>query len=130
MSMRVSIPSSVVGQYERFSRYNSPYPAHDAGCAVDLYPAGEMAVSPVAGGITLTRGRELQVWTRQSPVGRPLRVATTLLYCSAIPFFTALLYRSLLLYYTVLYRSAIPFFTALLYRSLTLFFKLHSTVAS
>lgn len=52
--MRVSIPSSVVGQYERFSRYNSPYPAHDAGCAVDLYPAGEMAVSPVAGVIRET----------------------------------------------------------------------------
>jgi len=47
--MHVRLPSSVVGQYERFSRYNSPYPAHDAGCAVDLYPAGEVAVSPVAG---------------------------------------------------------------------------------
>ena len=47
--MSVRLPSSVVDQYERFSRYNSPYPAHDAGCAVDLYPAGETAVSPVAG---------------------------------------------------------------------------------
>ena len=47
--MRVCLPSSVVCQYERFSRYNSPYPAHDAGCAVDLYPGRDEAASPVAG---------------------------------------------------------------------------------
>ena len=47
--MHVRLPSSVVGQYERFSRYNSPYPAHDAGRAIDLYPGDEEAVSPVAG---------------------------------------------------------------------------------
>ena len=53
--MPVSLPSSVVGRYERFSRYNSPYPAHDGGRAVDLYPADETAVSPVAGVVRETR---------------------------------------------------------------------------
>jgi hypothetical protein len=51
----VSLPADVVARYERFSRYNSPYPAHDAGCAVDLYPGSDDAPSPVEGEILETR---------------------------------------------------------------------------
>jgi hypothetical protein len=51
----VSLPADVVARYERFSRYNSPYPAHDAGCAVDLYPGDDDAPSPVAGEVLETR---------------------------------------------------------------------------
>ena len=47
----VTLPASVVARYDRVSRYNSPYPAHDRGCAVDLYPGpdADAAASPVAG---------------------------------------------------------------------------------
>jgi hypothetical protein len=47
----VSLPASTLAQYERFSLFNSPYPAHDRGRAVDLYPdrADPVAPSPVAG---------------------------------------------------------------------------------
>ncbi len=51
----VSLPSSVVGRYRRFSLYNSPYPAHDAGHGIDLYPASNVGVSPVAGEVLDTR---------------------------------------------------------------------------
>ena len=53
----VTLPESVVSCYERFSLYNSPYPAHDRGCAVDLYPgeSGGPAPSPVAGRVLDTR---------------------------------------------------------------------------
>ena len=51
----VSLPSSVVGRYRRFSLYNSPYPAHDAGHGIDLYPASNVGVSPVAGEVGDTR---------------------------------------------------------------------------
>ena len=48
--MAVTLGDEVLGQYRRFSLYNSPYTAHDRGCAVDLYPAGDDAApSPVAG---------------------------------------------------------------------------------
>jgi hypothetical protein len=45
----VSIPADVVERYRRFSRFNSPYPAHDRGRAVDLYPGDGVGRSPVAG---------------------------------------------------------------------------------
>ena len=51
----VALPESLLSQYARFSLYNSPYPAHDAGCAIDLYPGTlrdgrtTAAPSPVAG---------------------------------------------------------------------------------
>lgn len=45
----VTISRSIVSQYERFSIYNSPYPAHDSGCAIDLYPGTDIATSPVSG---------------------------------------------------------------------------------
>jgi hypothetical protein len=51
----VSLPADVVARYERFSLYNSPYPAHGAGCAVDLYPGSDAAPSPVAGEILETQ---------------------------------------------------------------------------
>lgn len=51
----VGLPSDVLYQYERFSLYNSPYPAHDTGCAIDLYPGDDEALSPVSGDILATR---------------------------------------------------------------------------
>ncbi|MFB6191719.1 MAG: hypothetical protein ABEI11_00175 [Haloarculaceae archaeon] len=56
----VSLPRATVRRYERFSLYNSPYPAHDRGRAIDLYPgAGSgtraTAASPVAGDVLETR---------------------------------------------------------------------------
>jgi hypothetical protein len=58
--MAVTLPESVLERYPRLSQYNSPYVAHDAGCAVDLYPeAGPRratsAPSPVAGEVLDTR---------------------------------------------------------------------------
>jgi hypothetical protein len=46
-----TLGDALLARYERFSLYNSPYPAHDRGCAVDLYPdrADDLAPSPVAG---------------------------------------------------------------------------------
>ena len=51
----VTLSGDVVGRYERFSLYNSPYPAHDRGRAVDLYPGTGEAPSPVAGEVLETR---------------------------------------------------------------------------
>jgi len=45
----VTLPASSLDQYRRFSLYNSPYPAHDHGCAIDLYPSSNRGRSPVAG---------------------------------------------------------------------------------
>lgn len=53
--MAVTIPHEVLVRYRRFSRHNSPYPAHDSGCAIDLYPAGNDGVSPVSGTVRETR---------------------------------------------------------------------------
>ncbi len=59
--MVVTLPPSFLTQYERFSLYNSPYRAHDSGCAIDLYP-GRLrdgrptgAPSPVSGTVLETR---------------------------------------------------------------------------
>ncbi|WP_135829466.1 hypothetical protein [Halorussus halobius] len=65
----VTVGPNALERFPRFSLYNSPYAAHDEGCAVDLYPHegdwrktgddGESratrAPSPVAGEVTLTR---------------------------------------------------------------------------
>lgn len=51
----VTLPGPVVRRYDRVSLYNSPYPAHDAGCAIDLYPRRETAPSPVTGEVLATR---------------------------------------------------------------------------
>ena len=65
-SMAVTLPADVLGRYRRFTLYNSPYAAHDHGCAVDLYPGDAthpdpedgdsvLAPSPVAGEVVETR---------------------------------------------------------------------------
>lgn len=53
----VTLGWPVLSQYHAFTRYNSPYPAHDDGRAIDLYPAVG-APSPVAGTVvdTITVG--------------------------------------------------------------------------
>jgi hypothetical protein len=51
----VTVPASTLANYRRFSLYNSPYAAHDHGCAVDLYPEGNQGLSPVAGEVVDTR---------------------------------------------------------------------------
>lgn len=52
--MVVTLSASLLARYPRLSLYNSPYAAHDRGCAIDLYPA-EGAPSPVAGEVLDTR---------------------------------------------------------------------------
>jgi len=51
----IRLPAPVCREYRRLSLYNSPYPAHDRGCAVDLYPASNRGLSPVAGEVLETR---------------------------------------------------------------------------
>ena len=52
--MAVTLSAATLAHYRRFSLYNSPYPAHDGGCAVDLYPATNEGYSPVAGRVLAT----------------------------------------------------------------------------
>jgi hypothetical protein len=60
---RVRLPERALEPFVRFSLYNSPYPAHDRGCAVDLYrdPGREndVAPSPVAGEVLATHERRV-----------------------------------------------------------------------
>lgn len=49
----VTLDGAVLSHYRAFTRYNSPYPAHDEGRAIDLYPATG-APSPVAGTVVDT----------------------------------------------------------------------------
>jgi hypothetical protein len=51
----VSLSPAVLDRYRHFSLYNSPYPAHDAGHGIDLYPETNVAVSPVSGEVLDTR---------------------------------------------------------------------------
>lgn len=53
--MAVTVPADVLRRYYRFSLYNSPFAAHDEGCAIDLYPEGARAPSPVAGEVLDTK---------------------------------------------------------------------------
>ncbi|MDS0281953.1 hypothetical protein [Haloarcula onubensis] len=53
--MAVTVPRGVLAQYYRFSLYNSPFAAHDEGCAIDLYPEGDRAPAPVAGEVLDTK---------------------------------------------------------------------------
>jgi hypothetical protein len=59
----VTLPESVFEPFVRYSLYNSPYPAHDEGCAVDLYldpeRDHETAPSPVAGTVLDTVSRRV-----------------------------------------------------------------------
>jgi hypothetical protein len=57
--MAVTLGWDVLSRYRRFSLYNSPFVAHDRGCAIDLYPGDErhteeVAPSPVAGEVIET----------------------------------------------------------------------------
>ena len=49
----VTLDADVLQRYAAFSRFNSPYPSHDDGRAIDLYPT-EGAPSPVAGEVVET----------------------------------------------------------------------------
>jgi len=53
--MAVTVSRAVLHRYYRFSLYNSPFDAHDEGCAIDLYPEGRRAPSPVAGEVLDTK---------------------------------------------------------------------------
>jgi hypothetical protein len=53
--MAVTVPESTLRRYYRFSLYNSPFDAHGEGCAIDLYPEGGRAPSPVAGDVIDTK---------------------------------------------------------------------------
>ena len=53
--MVVTVPEGVLHQYYRISLYNSPFAAHDDGCAIDCYPEGGNAPSPVAGTVLDTK---------------------------------------------------------------------------
>ena len=59
-SMAVTLGRDALAQYRRFSLYNSPFVAHDHGCAIDCYPGDEWhpvetAPSPVAGEVMETK---------------------------------------------------------------------------
>jgi hypothetical protein len=51
----VTLPAESLAPFRRLSLYNSPYPAHDEGCAVDLYPDSNDGISPVSGVVRATR---------------------------------------------------------------------------
>jgi len=51
----VTLGASVLERFAALSLYNSPYPAHDAGHAIDLYPGDGGAPSPVAGEVVETK---------------------------------------------------------------------------
>ncbi|QKY20093.1 hypothetical protein B4589_006760 [Halolamina sp. CBA1230] len=51
----VPLPDTLLARYARFSCYNSPYPAHDRGCAVDLYPDDGTAPAPLSGEVVEAR---------------------------------------------------------------------------
>ncbi|MEZ3116837.1 hypothetical protein RYH80_13045 [Halobaculum sp. MBLA0147] len=53
--VQVTLLRAVVERYRRFSVYNSPYPAHDRGHGIDLYPETNVAAAPVAGEVLDTR---------------------------------------------------------------------------
>jgi hypothetical protein len=65
-TMPVTLPADVLDRYRRVTLYNSPFIAHDHGCAVDLYPGDAThpdpgdgppvdAPAPVAGEVLDTR---------------------------------------------------------------------------
>jgi hypothetical protein len=54
-TMAVSLSRDVLFGYRRFSLYNSPYVAHEGGCAIDLYPEDNVAPSPVPGEVIDTQ---------------------------------------------------------------------------
>lgn len=75
-----TLGDALLARYERFSLYNSPYPAHDRGCAVDLYPDrdDERAPSPVAGEV-------LEVHERRVPAKAHAEVTDHVLLVAVDP---------------------------------------------
>jgi hypothetical protein len=59
----VTVGSRLLERFPRFSLYNSPYAAHEQGCAIDLYPHGGEA-QPASDG-------ELRGTKSLGPCGRP-----------------------------------------------------------
>jgi hypothetical protein len=55
--MAVTLGADTLARYRRFSLYNSPFVAHEEGCAIDLYPPADATTvpSPVAGEVVDTR---------------------------------------------------------------------------
>ncbi|WP_251341455.1 hypothetical protein [Haloplanus halophilus] len=51
----VTVPAATLSHFRRFSLFNSPYAAHDRGCAIDCYPESNRGLSPVAGTVVDTR---------------------------------------------------------------------------
>lgn len=53
----ITLSEPVLRRYKRFSLYNSPYPAHELGHAIDLYPESgtDAAISPVSGTVRSIR---------------------------------------------------------------------------
>lgn len=51
----MQLDEAALAPFPRFALYNSPYAAHRAGHAVDLYPGTDLAPSPVAGTVQETR---------------------------------------------------------------------------
>lgn len=54
-TVQVTLPAPSLDPFRRLSLYNSPYPAHDQGCAIDLYPDSNDGISPVSGTVRGTR---------------------------------------------------------------------------
>jgi hypothetical protein len=48
-STPVTLSADVLRRYRRVTLYNSPFAAHDRGCAVDLYPGDPLGPDPVDG---------------------------------------------------------------------------------
>lgn len=53
--MTVRLPAAALAPFRRLSLFDSPYAAHRTGHAIDLYPGGRRAPSPVAGTVTCQR---------------------------------------------------------------------------
>lgn len=65
--MAVRLAEPVLARYRRVSLANSPYPAHQGGRAIDLYPAGRAVPSPVAGTVVAIERRGAPTRPRTRP---------------------------------------------------------------
>lgn len=72
-----TLGDAILSRYERFSLYNSPYPAHDRGCAIDLYPDRDdgVAPSPVAGEVLDVHERRVPAKSHAEATDHVLLVA-------------------------------------------------------
>lgn len=53
--MAVRVSDDILHRFRGFSLFNSPYPAHREGCAIDLYPGQGWVPSPVEGEVIAVR---------------------------------------------------------------------------